>query len=460
MKSIPIRVRLTLWYSVILALSLGAFGGLAYFAMNHSIRRTVDAGLRQRVEGIRAIIAEEYSEGRSALQDEFREFAEGQGTGCRVRILTAGGDLLYASPGMANPSRTFRQRLDHPFYETVQGEKFRAIRENLDVAGGRYDVEMAISTKDYDRTLDHFRLLLYFAAPLFLLLAAFGGYWMSRRALAPVDEITGAARSIGAQNLANRLAVPQTGDELERLGSTLNDMLARLETAFQRIAQFTADASHELRSPVSVMRTSAELTLRKSRSENEYREALSQILHEAEKVSQLIEQLLVLARADSGVAATPLQRTNLTESIEKAYRQSSVLAEAKHVKSFERVPEAPVWVRGDASSLERLFLILLDNAVKYTQPGGRIEVQLDAEKGFAFADIRDTGIGISAEDIPHLFERFYRADRARSRDTGGAGLGLAIGQWIAEAHGGEIRVRSEPGKGSSFQVRLPLSPDC
>ncbi|MGH9684899.1 MAG: sensor histidine kinase [Candidatus Acidiferrales bacterium] len=458
MKSIPIRVRLTLWYSVILALSLGAFGGLAYFAMNHSIRRTVDAGLRQRVEGIRAIIAEEYPEGRAALQDEFREFAEGQGTGCRVRVLTAGGDLLYASPGMANPNRdTFRQTLDRPFYESDDGEKFRTIRENLDVAGVRYDVEIAIFTGDYDRALDHFRLLLYFAAPLFLLLAAFGGYWMSRRALAPVDEITSAARNIGAKNLANRLAVPQTGDELERLGSTLNEMLARLETAFQRIAQFTADASHELRSPISVMRTSAELTLRKSRSENEYREALSQILHEAERVSQLIEQLLVLARADSGAAAMPLQRTNLTASIEKAYRQSSVFAEAKQVKSFERVPETPVWVRGDPASLERLFLILLDNAVKYTQPGGRIEVRLDTENGFAFADILDSGIGITSEDIPRVFERFYRADRARSRDTGGSGLGLAIGRWIAEAHGGEIRVQSEPGKGSSFRVKLPLS---
>jgi signal transduction histidine kinase len=204
------------------------------------------------------------------------------------------------------------------------------------------------------------------------------------------------------------------------------------------------------------MRTSAELALRKPRAEAEYRETLSQILSESEKVSRMIEQLLLLARADSGSATIPITRTDLTDILERAWRQASVLAQARHLNGEELIPAAPVWVCGDPASLERLFLILLDNAAKYTGDGGRIELRLTTDDGFAIAEIRDTGIGIAHEDIAHIFDRFYRADRARSRETGGAGLGLAIGRWIADVHGGEIRVQSEPSKGSSFQVRLPL----
>jgi signal transduction histidine kinase len=204
------------------------------------------------------------------------------------------------------------------------------------------------------------------------------------------------------------------------------------------------------------MRTSAELALRKPRAEAEYREALSLILRESEKMSRLIDQLLMLARADSSSAAIPITRTNLNETLQKAWEETNILANAKRLNAEDFVPAAPVWVNGDPASLERLFLILLDNAVKYTAEGGRIELRLSTDDGFAVAEVRDTGIGIAPEDIAHIFERFYRADRARSRETGGTGLGLAIGRWIAQAHGGEIRVQSEPSKGSSFQVRLPL----
>ena len=458
MKPQSIRVRLTLWYSLILALSLSLFGGGAYFAMRHSIYATLDEELRQRLEGVRGIISEDAPHGATALEDEFHEFAVGQGARGRLRVADAAGHILFASSGMETYSvRATNRKQSSGFNEKIAGEHFRALQDSLDVAGNRYDVTVATSTKELGEALERFRHVLYFAVPFFLLLAALGGYWMSRRALAPVDKITQSARNIGAQNLAMRLAVPQTGDELERLATTLNEMLSRLDAAFQRITQFTADASHELRTPVSVMRTSAELSLRKPRTESEYREALSQILAEIEKVSRLIEQLLLLARADSSSAAIPIARTNLSDILERVWRQASMLAESKNLKSEQFIPQAAVWVRGDPASLERLFLILLDNAVKYTFDGGRIELRLSSADGFAVTEIRDTGIGIAPEDVPHIFDRFYRADRARSRETGGTGLGLAIGRWIAGAHGGEIRVQSEPSKGSSFQVRLPLA---
>ncbi len=458
MKPQSIRVRLTLWYSLILALSLSLFGGGAYFAMRHSIYATLDAELGQRLQGVRGIISEDAPRGATAVEDEFREFAAGQGARGRLRVADVAGHVLFASPGMESTNvRATNRKESAGSNEKIAGEHFRVLRDSMEVSGNSYDITVAISTKELGEALERFRRLLYLAAPLFLLLAAFGGYWMSRRALAPVDEITQSAHNIGAQNLAMRLAVPQTGDELARLATTLNEMLSRLDAAFQRITQFTADASHELRTPVSVMRTSAELALRKPRTEAEYREALSQILRETEKVSRLIDQLLLLARADSGPATIPTPRTNLNEILERTWRQASILAEAKHLESEDFMPAAPVWVCGDPASLERLFLILLDNAVKYTADGGRIELRLSTDDGFAVTEIRDTGIGIAPEDIAHIFDRFYRADRARSPETGGTGLGLAIGRWITDAHGGEIRVQSEPSKGSTFQVRLPLS---
>jgi heavy metal sensor kinase len=457
MKLESIRVRLTLWYSLILFLSLSLFGGGAYFAMRHSIYATLDAALRQRLEGIRGIISENAPSGAAILDDELRELANGEGARGGLRVEDAAGHVIFASPGMElRTARETSQKMTAGFNERIAGKQFRLLWDRMEVAGARYDVTVASSTNELSEALERFRDALYLVGPLFLLLAALGGYWMSRRALAPVDEITRSARNIGAQNLAMRLAVPPTGDELERLATTLNEMLSRLDGTFQRITQFTADASHELRTPVSVMRTSAELALRKPRAETEYREALSLILRESEKVSRLIDQLLTLARADSSSTALPITRINLNETLQKAWEETNVPANAKRLNADDFVPAAPVWVNGDPASLERLFLILLDNAVKYTADGGRIELRLSTDDGFAVAEVRDTGIGIAPEDVAHIFDRFYRSDRARSRETGGTGLGLAIGRWIAQAHGGEIRVQSEPSKGSSFQVRLPL----
>jgi len=233
-------------------------------------------------------------------------------------------------------------------------------------------------------------------------------------------------------------------------------MLDRLEQAFRRITQFTADASHELRTPVALMRTRAEIILRKDRSEEEYREALRQILEDLQRTSALIENLMLLARADSGAQGLERAPLNMVECLEEACLEGKALAETKQISLHAELPKSPVWINGDANSLRRLFLILLDNAVKYTPPQGLIQVSLYRSNGSAVAEVRDSGIGIAARDFPHIFERFFRADPARSRQTGGAGLGLAIGKWIAEAHGGMIVAQSRPGEGSVFQVRIPL----
>jgi two-component system, OmpR family, heavy metal sensor histidine kinase CusS len=459
-KSLSIGARLTAWYSLMLALSLGLFGAFAYFAMSHSIRATVDSELEHRLQAVRDIIKDDTPQGLPAVRDEFSELMDGEGAGARLRVSYLGGSLIYSSADIREGvAPKHRQSAAHPFNARIGGARFRLLRETVKIGNADYDIEVGASTQQFDRSLERFRELLYALAPAFLILAALGGLLLSRRALAPVDQITRAARSIGAHDLSQRLTVPRTSDELERLAGTLNEMLARLEAAFQRITQFTADASHELRTPVSVMRTNAEIALRKPRSESEYRETLSRILDESEKVSRMIEQLLLLARADSASGALPMTRSDLVEALESACREARVLAEAKRLEFTESLPSAPLWVQGDPASLERLFMILLDNAVKYTASGGQIEVRLGSDDGFAVAEVRDTGTGIASEDIGRVFDRFYRADRARSRESGGTGLGLAIGKWIAEVHHGEIRVASSLGKGSTFSVRLPLSRD-
>ena len=444
MKTITIGTRLTAWYSLIMAASLCIFGIVADLAMKGSIHSTVDEGLRQRIEGVRNIIVDDGPKGLDALTDEFQEYDDGQGIRGRLRVVDSSGKLIFVTPKsdfLAHASRN--SGADSPYLTRVDGEGFHILHDKITVNGASYDVVVATAMDDFERAVDRFEFALFLSVPAILIVAAVGGYWLSRRALAPVDEITQAARKIGVQDLAQRLTVHKSGDELERLAETLNGMLGRLEAAFQRITKFTADASHELRTPVSVMRASAEIALRKSRTEQEYREALAQILQESERLSQLIEQLLILARSDSGSSALPTVPPNLLSRS----RVPAIKPASSPEKNNSRFPRACLnslcgckvirlpW-RGSSSPFWK--------PVKYTPGGGQIEVQLYPQDGFAIASIRDTGIGVSSEDLPHIFERFYRADRARTRDFGGSGLGLAIGTWIAQVHGGEIRVESQP----------------
>jgi heavy metal sensor kinase len=324
-------------------------------------------------------------------------------------------------------------------------------------SGSLFHARVAVPVDDFAEALGAFRQFLWWSIPLLLAGASLGGYGLSRRALRPVEAISRAARAINPRHLGARLRVPPARDELRALTETLNGMLERIESAFQRITQFTADASHELRSPVALMRTTAEITLRQPRAESEYRAALNTILAEAEATSSLLEQLMLLARADSGFEAMRREPLDLARALQAAARRVEGAAASKRIAIEIRVPAGPVWVEGDAGALSRLFTILLDNAIKFSPPAAPVGIELGEDSGAAIAEIRDEGIGIAAEDLPMIFDRFFQADKARTRGARGAGLGLSIGRWIAEAHGGAITVESVPGRGSSFRVRIPLA---
>src|SRR5258708_13948399 len=294
-------------------------------------------------------------------------------------------------------------------------------------------------------------------APLLLLLASGGGYWLSRRALAPVDAIVGSARKISGTNLNSRLQKLNTGDELQRLSDTLNEMLERIESAFLRVTQFTADASHELRTPISLIRTDAELALRHPRDEAEYKESLRHILKEAERTTVLIEELLSLARSDSGretLNMHPVQLNDTLRGLLDGWRQ---VATIRTLQFSDSIHAQDFFVMGDEAALRRLFDILLDNAFKYTASPGSVRLSLEQQGGNAASTVQDSGVVISTEDQGRIFERFYRVDKARSRDRGGAGLGLSIAQWLVAQHRGSIEWESRPGEGPMFRVFLPLT---
>jgi heavy metal sensor kinase len=378
--------------------------------------------------------------------------------GALLQVSDDEGNWLYRSTVMSDYGvprpKTIRKKATEFLGKDVP---LRIWTTQVKVGPGSYIIQSAFEMDDFYEALDRFALLLFVSIPTLLLCAAAGGYWISARALAPVDQIAQTARTISAQNLSSRLVVPQTRDELQLLSETLNGMLDRLESSFKKITQFTADASHELRTPVAVMRTRAELSLRKARTAEEYRDVIAEVLTELEKTSGLIEQLMFLARADSGSETVRFTPTNVAEVLREACHQGSALAEAKQIAFQEEIPNGSIWVQGDATSLRRLFLILIDNAVKYTPANGQVEVSLRQNNGYVVTQVSDTGIGIAEADLANVFERFYRADKARTRESGGVGLGLSIGRWITEVHAGTIEVHSTPGRGSIFQIRFPIA---
>jgi heavy metal sensor kinase len=327
----------------------------------------------------------------------------------------------------------------------------------VSIAGAAWAVEIGTPINEFYEALNEVAWTLMIASPLVLLLASAGGYWASARALRPVDRITRMARAIGAQNLAERLPLRGADDELDRLSETLNSMFARLDEAFRIITQFTADASHELRTPVAIIRTTAELTRRRPRTQAEYEEALDRILAESERTSRLIEDLLMLARGDAEVENMVSEPMDLAQALRDACEEGRILAEAAGLEfSVEAPSSCPT--TGDPQALRRLFLILIDNAVKYTPSGGAVRIAMIAGTADATIEVQDTGPGIPTDELPHLFDRFYRVGKDRSRESGGVGLGLSIARSIVIHHKGEITVDSRLGSGSTFRVRLPIVP--
>jgi heavy metal sensor kinase len=457
MKPLSIRLKLTAWYVAVLLASLSLFAILAFMAMKKGIEKSVDENLAGQAAGVEEVVERVVQAEPARLPDELKQHQELREQADFLQVCDQNGRWIYRSRLMTHYEGPAPPQASGSAYNVLSVDlPLRVLVRELRAGGQTYRIQVAAPMDDFYDAIDRFKWTVLLLSPLLVVLASAGGYWLSRKALAPVDQVTRAAEDINSRNLARRLDVPRTGDELQRLSETLNNMLGRLESSFNRITQFTADASHELRTPLAVMRTTTEVSLRTSQTVADYRAAQEEILAELEKTSSLVEKLMLLARADAGVES--LQRTpvNVAECLRDACKDGRVLAEVKQLKFEKDIDAQNLLIAGDSQALHRLFLILIDNAVKYTPAGGSVAVALTQNNGSAIAEIRDTGIGVSAEDLPHIFDRFYRADKARSREFGGVGLGLSIARWVAEAHRGTIEVQSTPGAGSVFRIRLPL----
>jgi two-component system OmpR family sensor kinase len=465
MRIRSIRARLTLWYTSLLTATFILLGGVGYGLLGYTLSKETDAALR----GVAQALAER--EGGAVggfvppdIDDVFRRFFGFSPLDRYFERFDPFGRLdprqPPSGPGKLPLSPQARKNALEglPTFETLDGlgpYPVRVLTWPVIKAGRVIGlVQVGMSRENLVATRRRFLLAMAAVLPIALVLAAGGGWMLARRALRPVGRMTETARRISAEHLTKRVDETGAGDELDRLAQTLNAMLGRLDTAFQEMRQFTADASHELQTPLTILKGEMDVALRSPRSPEEYQRILKSALEEIDRIARLVEGLLLLARADAGVLRMDRRTVDLAQLIEEVYGQARILAEA-HSLNFRLGPVEPLSVQGDYAHLRRLLLNLVDNAVKYTPPDGHVTISLQSSGGWASIRVEDTGMGMPPEDQARIFQRFYRSAEARSRGEGGAGLGLCIAQSIAEAHGGRIEVESATGRGSAFTVLLP-----
>jgi heavy metal sensor kinase len=460
-KKLSIGMRLTLWYFAIFLLAEFVFGAGMWIILRKNLLDIADEVLEGQAADLQRFLEARKDVPAAQLPAEISEDYKIERSADYLQISDTGGNSIYSSKFFErHPLPQFSpDQLVRPRYENrrMGHEHFRFVSEMMAVSGRAYVVRIGHPIDEEIETLDAFRGYLLWFAPVLLLGASGIGYWLSHKALAPVDALARTARTISGHNLSSRLEPLHTGDELQRLSDTLNEMLGRIEAAFRRITEFTADASHELRTPIALIHTEAELALRRSRDEAEYRETLRNILLEAERTAKLLEKLLDLARADSGGEALDIHGIDLLVTLRESASKWRQVASLRNLQFEERLEVQRLPVMGDENALRRLIDILLDNALKYSASPGRITLSAEEKDGHITVSVEDTGVGIAPEDQAKIFERFYRVDKARSRELGGAGLGLAIAQWIVEHHNGSIAVKSEIGRGSVFRVEIPTA---
>lgn len=468
-----IRARLTAWYVTVLAVATVTLTGASWWLSSQSAVRAADISLEARVEGVRNFLENPRTRLTvEGLQDEFSEYAELTRGEALLEVIDGAGVVLVrpSIPGwteMADgETASANSSTVRPNDRILGTLPFRVATARVEALGRMYRVTVAAPMGPAYAALNRFHRWLLLLLPAVLALAGAGGYWVSRRALAPVDRMTRAVQAITVQSLDQRLEVPAADDELRRLASTFNDVLARLQSAVGDIVRFTADASHELRTPVSLIRTTAELALRHERTPHEYRAALTGVADHARSMSALVDDLLVLARTDAGIEPRETARLDLRDIVSEAGREIAELAKARAVSVCVSNSVEPLMVKGDRLSLRRLLLILLDNAVKYSPSGNKVHLSVSGEQpdsdGAALAVIQviDSGIGLDPADTSRIFERFFRGARARQHAPDGTGLGLAIAQTIIDRYGGSIALSSSDaangGGGCRVEVRLPL----
>jgi len=459
------RFRITLWYGIALALVMLAFGSLMYGMVRLRLRNHYDRMLAEQSVQVGMVLREE--EDCGVLTQAQIETLDRLGPIILLHELNGRQEVYYASPQMrANPLAPAVGSLGLgastvPLYLTLhhRGVSWRILAQPYQAHSGRHGTILLMAKLDeIQETLAHIRITMLLLIPAGILGSALSGFWLAGRALAPVDRITRRANEIEASRLDQRLPHPGVTDEIGRLVDTLNRMIARLETSFQAMQRFTADASHELRNPLATMQNTIDVVLAQPRSPEQQRAALESLGEDVERLRRIVEDLLLLARADNGRLLLKREPVRLDELVPGLGETCQARAAELGVALEVDVP-GPALVIGDEPWLYQLVGNLVDNALKFTPPGGRVRLTLRTGSGRVRLQVRDSGPGLPEGSFERVFERFFQADPSRARGASpGSGLGLAIAAWIAEAHGGRIQAANHPAGGAVFTVDLPEAP--
>lgn len=457
-----VRARLTLWYVFVFGSLLVGFSILVYALIHRSLYERFDQSLSNAVQATAAEFLSELDETDGNPEEGAAETQKELRLPNNYTVISKSDKILASNFPEGEPFTASQELLsavrddDRVSFYTIAGFGKAGARMaviHTKALGQDFYIGVAEPLHGLVEQIETIRRIFYIGLPVTLLVAGISGFLLAKKSLSPVTEMSEQAKRISAMNLQERLTVGNP-DELGRLAETFNELLSRLDGSFENMRGFMADASHELRTPLSIIRGEADVTLSQNRNADEYKESLAIIQDEARRLSFIVDDMLALARADAGQHPLKFEEFYLNDLVEDACRAAQVLAVRKGVALRLDLNE-DIAFSGDEVLLRRLIMNLLDNAIKYTPAGGSVSVRLISEPESVKFIVSDTGIGIPAEAAPYIFERFYRADKARSRADGGSGLGLAIAKWVAEAHNGSIDLISNPDHGSKFIVLLP-----
>jgi heavy metal sensor kinase len=457
-----LKFRLVAWYAGWLTVLFVVFGFFVYTSLAHYLKRDLQAALARRARQVADLVQRSPLPWDALGREIHTHFAPEANS--RLTRVSVDGEITYISgrptDGSFNPqsvpvSVAVDEREVFHRIESSDGRVLFVLFLTRVRDGKTYLIEEGSAEAPISATLHAWLVVLIAGLAVLILVAVIGGFFLVQRALNPVDRIIRSAEQISSRNLSHRLPVPATRDEFERLSTALNNMIRRLDEAFKHDQRFLADASHELRTPLTIIQAGLETACGNTVSRGDPRELASSALEEVHRLKGIVEGLFALSRLDAGEALVEFVAFDLGELATSTTEQMCLLANDKKISMISRSP-AGVFVKGDPARVKQIIVNLLDNAIKYTPSGGRVQVCVSSRDHKAVLEVSDNGIGIPGEALPHIFERFFRVDKARSRDLGGAGLGLAIVKSICSAHNGQVTVESEEGKSSRFTVELPL----
>jgi len=462
--NLPIKWKLTLWYGLILASILVVFSSGVYVYFRNSLQKSIDAKIKSLGEVISSSITDTHNVSVFGNFERYLENVLGKKPkGKLIQIMDRTGRIgarmndIETETLPSNFSTLERALQGEIVYETIERVRPRLRMVTIPIMNNKKVssiIQVGTSLEDFDETMKKLFIIMIISIPTSISVTIICGYFLAKKALRPVDQIRRAAVKISSRNLDERIDVGGRKDELSRLAQTFNEMISRLKDSFQRINQFSIDVSHELKTPLTILKGETEVALRKDRDNENYKSILSSNLEEIDRMSKIIDDLLLLSKADLKEMKLNVENVALRDLIANVCVDMKIFADNKgiglDVKELEDVK-----LKGDELKLRRMLWNIVENGIKYTQKGGKIEIMSYINNGFICIDVKDNGIGILENDIKYIFDRFYRGDKSRKRESG-SGLGLSISKWIAEAHQGIIEVKSKPLEGSLFTIKLPV----